>query len=151
MACLLADPWVRNMRKWLVYILFFLPAFAAANELCPAEKTTREIGDCLVEKVREAESVLKQYLDAAKTRYEDDPEMVRLIEVSQSAWVKYRKAHCDAVYQEWAEGTIRFINHPYCMLYTTRSRTYDVWREFLTYQDSTEPILPEPQLLPYKK
>lgn len=139
------------MNKLLIYFLLFLPTFASANELCPSAKSTREIADCLIEKVQKADSELKQYLDAAKQRYKNDSELVRLLDVSQAEWVKYRTAHCGAVYQEWSEGTIRLIYHPYCMLYTTRSRTYDVWREFLTYQDSTEPLLPEPKLILYKK
>ncbi|EPH6367104.1 lysozyme inhibitor LprI family protein, partial [Vibrio cholerae] len=28
----------------------------------------------------------------------------------------------------------------------TRQRTYEIWKNFLTYMDSTAPVLPEPSM-----
>jgi len=87
-----------------------------ANELCSSAISTRELADCLIEKTHQAELELKRYIDTAKSRFKGKPGLVKLIDASQQSWEEYKKAHCDAVYKEWEEGTIRFINHPYCLL-----------------------------------
>ena len=65
---------------------------------------------------------------------------------SQQAWLSYRKAHCDAVYEQWSGGTIRGTMFGGCMLRLTQLRIHVIWQDYLTYMDSTEPLLPEPEL-----
>lgn len=132
-------------------LLIIAPSLSFANTLCPNAKTTREIADCLIIQVQQAEQDMEQYLNAALNKYNKNAEIIESIKVSQEEWSKYQKAHCKGVYQKWGRGSMRLISHPTCLLYTTKSRTYDIWREFLTYGDSTPPLLPKPELLLYAK
>ena len=94
---------------------------------------------------------MKSYLSAAINKYKKNTKIIQYIESSQQEWKKYQKSHCLAVNEKWGRGSMRFISHPTCLLYTTKARTYDIWREFLTYGDSTAPLFPKPELLLYSK
>jgi len=58
--------------------------------------------------------------------------------------VTYRTKHCGNVYTLSGMGSSRFEMSAVCTLEVTRERTIDVWRGYLTYQDSTPPVLPDP-------
>lgn len=91
--------------------------------------------------------MMVRYLETAIEQYDDDHETVAKIKSAQTAWEAYQSAHCGSVYSAWREGTIRLVMSHICVIYTTRMRTHDIWREFLTYMDSTPPILPEPEIM----
>ena len=70
-----------------------------------------------------------------------------------AAWVRrgrasrgagYRDAECGAVYDYWSGGTIRGTEQLACQIDLTRRHTHTIWRLWLTYMDSTPPLLPEP-------
>ena len=63
---------------------------------------------------------------------------------SQSAWAAYAEIVCDGVHDGWKDGTIRTIMYLGCMIEMTHDRTRVIWRDHLTYADSTPPVLPEP-------
>ncbi len=63
---------------------------------------------------------------------------------AQTAWIAYRDAECGAIYDYWSSGTIRNTIALTCEIDLTRRHTHTVWSEWLTYMDSTPPILPEP-------
>lgn len=123
---------------------------ARPSPKCPGENTI-EINDCMSATLGAAEVELKRYLDAARKRLQseaaDDAGVAKALaglDKAQSAWVAYREAECGAVYDYWSSGTIRGSMALTCQIDLTRARTHTVWSEWLTYMDSTPPILPEP-------
>ena len=67
---------------------------------------------------------------------------------AETLWTSYREAECGAVYDYWRAGTIRTSMELTCEIDLTQRHTHTVWSEWLTYMDSTPPILPEPKLAP---
>ena len=65
---------------------------------------------------------------------------------SQNMWVSYEDAECRAVYQKWIHGTIRGLMAGSCTIGMIKQRTHKIWEEYLTYEDLTLAILPEPKL-----
>tara|TARA_R110001592_G_scaffold363347_1_gene684675 strand:- start:15037 stop:15387 length:351 start_codon:yes stop_codon:yes gene_type:complete len=86
-----------------------------------------------------------QYLQASLKRYAQDRETSDAILKADKLWKTYRDAQCDAVYSSWREGSIRFSAHENCVTSMNKARSKELWQSFLTYVDSTPPILPEPR------
>ncbi|MBW4331257.1 DUF1311 domain-containing protein [Stakelama sp. CBK3Z-3] len=121
--------------------------------------TTIAVNQCLANDVDTAQAELDRYLAAARERVgqtEDDPlaatkkELLTGFDAAQDAWEKYRDAQCDNIYRYWQGGTIRGAMALGCKLELTQQRTHFIWESFLTYPDSTPPVLPEP-VLPDRK
>ncbi|NLY58698.1 MAG: DUF1311 domain-containing protein [Gammaproteobacteria bacterium] len=107
--------------------------------------TTMDMNLCIAEQVAAADRQLERYLETALERYSDDQAVVDLLLGSQDAWLDYRKTYCDAIYQMWSGGTIRGVMAGNCALQLIQQRTQQIWWDFLTYMDSTPPLLPEPK------
>lgn len=135
------------MNKYL-WVLMLLPLCSFGEEKVDCEKafTTIEINICAKQEADRAYSDLENYLDKAKERYSSEKAVIDTLNKSQEAWLAYRKAHCDGVYEQWSGGTIRGAMFSDCMLRLTKLRTHIIWQDYLTYMDSTEPLLPEPKL-----
>jgi len=111
---------------------------------CPG-KTTIEINECLEQQAQRAQARLDKYVKAASERYAEDQPAVRLgIDASEQAFEAYREIECATVYENWKDGTIRVAAQLGCMTEMADQRTYTVWRNWLQFEDSTPPILPEP-------
>lgn len=117
---------------------------------CPGESTI-EINDCQSAVLAKAEGELKRYLAEARKRLQSEAaddagaaKALAQIDKAQAAWMAYREAECGALYDYWSSGTIRNTIALTCEIDLTRARTHTVWSEYLTYMDSTPPILPEP-------
>jgi hypothetical protein len=65
---------------------------------------------------------------------------------AERSWVAYRTSECGAVYENWIGGSIRGSMALNCQIRLTRMRTYTIWLHWLTYIDSTPPILPRPNI-----
>lgn len=121
---------------------------------CPGD-TTLEINDCMSAELAKAETDLKRYVAAARKRLKsesaDSPDAAAaLVDLDkiETAWAAYREAQCNAVYDYWKSGTIRTSMALTCEIDLTRQHTHAVWDAWLTYMDSTPPILPEPSTAP---
>jgi uncharacterized protein YecT (DUF1311 family) len=119
---------------------------------CPGDNTL-EINACLAGQLEAADTRLGRYVAAARTRVQRDakesddaggPRTLADFDKGEKLWSAYREAACGAVYDAWSGGTIRGAMELTCELALTRAHTHDVWSEWLTYMDSTPPILPEP-------
>ncbi|MBJ7550217.1 lysozyme inhibitor LprI family protein [Marinomonas ostreistagni] len=135
-----------DMKNWLI-ILCILPCLSAATENsvdCNDPYTTPDINYCAGKELEGAEATMKQYFKASLKRQEEDIEVVDAIKLSQHDWLQYRESYCDAIYSQWREGTIRGVMYLSCKKQLTQQRTHTLWADFLTYMDSTEPVLPEP-------
>jgi uncharacterized protein YecT (DUF1311 family) len=107
--------------------------------------STVEMQACLQAKIDEANARLAKYLATAQARIDKDFGSRPDLKAAQAAWVRYRELECGDLYQFWAQGTYRVLASAQCELRLTRQRTHEVWRAYLTYMDSTPPLLPEPR------
>ncbi|MFS1504803.1 lysozyme inhibitor LprI family protein [Vibrio lentus] len=114
---------------------------------CENAMTTLEINHCASVELEAATVELDQYLKASFEHNAYDDELVSSIKVAQERWQTYMTAHCDSVYIQWRDGSIRGLMALSCKTKLTKQRTHEVWVNFLTYMDSTPPVLPEPKLM----
>jgi uncharacterized protein YecT (DUF1311 family) len=109
---------------------------------------TLEMNACEAEKLDRADKRLQKYLQAAIARHTDDDgkydSVALVIQSSQTAFEAYREIECNAVLEDWKDGTIRTVMTLDCQLALTNQRTQTVWANWLQYMDSTPPILPKP-------
>jgi hypothetical protein len=89
---------------------------------------------------------MKLYLDKARERFAKDKKLLQLIDESQKRWEAYTDAEYDAVYQYWGDGSMAGIAAQDSLKQLIRCRTYVIWENYLTFMDSTPPLLPEPKL-----
>lgn len=137
------------MNKYLIAGLALLSSSAlsaSAGIDCQNARTTIDINQCAAIELESAQAQLAEYLQASFEHHADDPELVAAIKAAQKDWQAYLAAHCDAVYTQWRDGTIRGVMSLSCKTQLTQQRTYEVWANFLTYMDSTPPVLPEPDV-----
>ncbi|KPM01810.1 lysozyme inhibitor LprI family protein [Vibrio splendidus] len=139
------------MKKALtVVLLTCLPLFVSASDDvvdCENAMNTIEINHCASIELETAQVELDQYLEASFEHNAYDAELVSSIKMAQDSWQAYMTAHCDSVYTQWRDGSIRGLMALSCKTKLTKQRTHEVWENFLTYMDSTPPVLPEPKLM----
>lgn len=111
---------------------------------CRDAATTLEMNECYAQVLARADERRATYLAAALEREADNPDLAAMIAASDRAFTAYREAECGAVFDSWKEGTIRGVMWLTCSITMTDQRTHDIWQNWLTYMDSTPPILPEP-------
>ena len=134
------------MKKLICSIIFALfPIHASADQMnCENATTTIQINTCIGQEIEAANYLLTQYVAKAKARYADQAEVIASIAHAQQNWLAYRQSHCDSVYDIWSDGSIRGAMFGECMLQLTKQRTHQIWKDYLTFMDSTPPLLPEP-------
>ncbi len=115
---------------------------------CENAMNTLEINHCAAIELESAQVELEQYLEASFEHNAYDAELVASIKKAQENWQAYMSAHCNSVYTQWRDGSIRGVMALSCKTTLTKQRTHEVWANFLTYMDSTPPVLPEPKLAP---
>ncbi|CDT54855.1 conserved exported hypothetical protein [Vibrio coralliirubri] len=115
---------------------------------CENAMNTIEINHCAVIELESAQAELDNYLAVSFEHNAYDAELVASIKKAQESWQAYMTAHCDSVYTQWRDGSIRGVMALSCKTTLTKQRTHEVWANFLTYMDSTPPVLPEPKLAP---
>jgi len=120
---------------------------------CSKAMTTPEINACGQLDLQRETARMERYLTAANARARalddvaDVPDRSHqqvYLQNAQKAWEAYEAIVCDGVYDDWKGGTIRTVMYLGCKVEMTRERTRVIWRDYLTYADSTPPILPEP-------
>ncbi len=117
-----------------------------ANEVdCNKDSNTYQMNECAKQKMATADNQLELYFTKAKQKYKQDPKLVDKLVLEQQAWITYRKAHCDAVSQKWAGGTIAGVIYGKCIISMTKERTHLIWESYLTSMDSTPALLAEPK------
>ncbi|PTO90996.1 hypothetical protein CWN98_00280 [Vibrio splendidus] len=140
------------MKKVLtVVLLTCLPLLASASDDvidCENAMNTIEINHCAAIELESAQAELDKYLTASFEHNAYDADLVASIKKAQESWQAYMSAHCNSVYTQWRDGSIRGVMALSCKTTLTKQRTHEVWVNFLTYMDSTPPVLPEPKLAP---
>lgn len=126
-------------------MILLAAALAMASAACPGD-TTIEIQACAAQELKTADAELNRYYRAAVTRLQREYGAAALAKLrkSEAAWIAYRDAECEAVWQRWTPGSIAGTEQLGCKTRLTRERTTAIWTAWLTYADSTPPILPKP-------
>ena len=117
------------------------------SSACDDPATTVEMNECYSGLLAQAEERRETYLSAALARHQDDGEITELLQAGGAAFTAYRDAECGAVYRHWMSGTIRDVMNLTCRIGMTDEYTRTLWQHWLTYQDSSPPVLPEPEPL----
>lgn len=112
---------------------------------CQDAMTTVDMNDCYGEIYARALAQKNRHLDAALKRHEGQPAVTDLIRASDMTFEAYRKSECGAVWENWSDGSIRTIMSVACSIELTDRRTQTIWENWLTFMDSTPPVLPEPK------
>jgi uncharacterized protein YecT (DUF1311 family) len=133
------------MKKYTVLLLIFSYLVHAEEIDCENAMTTYEMNVCASREMEAADTELDTYLTKAKQKYSEEKTIVELLVKSQEAWLAYRKVYCEGIYEMWSSGTIRGVMYGGCMVQLTKQRTHQIWEDYLTYMDSTPPLLPEPK------
>ncbi|MEZ9658669.1 lysozyme inhibitor LprI family protein [Vibrio sp. 10N.261.52.F3] len=129
----------------LIAVCFSFSALADEGVVdCENAMNTIEINQCAAIELESAQAELDKYLAVSFEHNAYDAELVASIKKAQESWQAYMTAHCDSVYTQWREGSIRGVMALSCKTTLTKQRTHEVWVNFLTYMDSTPPVLPEP-------
>lgn len=135
------------MKKYLLLILVLASSTSQAKEVdCDNAYSTIEINQCAAMELDVANTEMQTYLAKSYEHNRDDLELVNAIKVAQANWQQYLTSHCDSVYTQWRDGTIRGVMAISCKTRLTKLRTYELWDNFLTYVDSTPAVLPEPKM-----
>jgi len=131
----------------LILLLFFSHSIYAEEKLdCENPLSTTAMNICANQAVELENDSLDKYLAKAREKYSDSPEIVEALNNSQESWLVYRKSYCNAISVQWSGGTIQGVMFSSCMLKLTKRRIHNIWADYLTYMDSTPPMLPEPKL-----
>jgi uncharacterized protein YecT (DUF1311 family) len=125
-------------------ILVALAVAAPGGAPCPG-RTTVEVNACLNGRLEQSDAALNRYYQAAlkRIRSENGNKVAQEFVRAQRSWIAYRNSECASVYDRY-DGTIRASVALDCSIRLTRLRTYAIWRDWLTYPDSTPPLLPRP-------
>ncbi|WP_328600620.1 lysozyme inhibitor LprI family protein [Psychromonas sp. L1A2] len=135
------------MNKFIFLIFAIYSSFSVSDEInCNNIISTLDINYCAGVELKKAELEMTTYLAKSKEKNSDDKELITAIDKAQKAWEVYAEAHCDSIYTMWREGSIRGVMSLSCKTKLTKQRTYEIWSNFLTYMDSTPPVLPEPKV-----
>lgn len=137
------------MKKSLIIVFASLSFCALAEEEvidCDTASTTIEINQCAAIELDAAKTELEKYLKASFEHNSFDSKLVEAMQLAQTDWEAYMSSHCDSIYTQWRDGTIRGVMAISCKIKLTKQRTHELWENFLTYMDSTPPVLPEPSL-----
>lgn len=121
---------------------------------CAQAVTTPQVSACAAQRLKAETERMETYLSAARRQAATRDEASAgtwaassqrvYLDNAQSAWTAYAEIVCNGVYDNWSGGTVRTAMALECRIQMTRERTHVIWRNFLTYVDSTPPILPEP-------
>ena len=128
---------------------------AVSHEVASCDGNTRQIEACLGERQARNDANLAEYVAAARERIRrvaaETPSGASTVQnaaagfdAAEAAWSQYRDAACKAVYDYYLGGTIRGIKFLKCRMIMTQEHTHTVWSDWLRYEDSSPPILPEP-------
>ena len=126
-------------------VFYFTRLGSGGIRPCPDAETTLDMNECYAAKLAAAKERHEIYLEAARKRNDDSPELVAKIDAAEKIFRDYREAECGAVYEAWKSGSIRNMMSLACAIDLTNQRTHTVWSTWLTYMDSAPPILPRPK------
>lgn len=121
------------------------------------QETTLDMNDCMEKQVEQVNWVKNKYLSAASRKIEQDNEnypdsdpayfhrLVAAFNEESKAWNSLIDKASSASYISWEGGSIRTEKSLSRKIELIEFQVYNIWKNWLTYVDSTPPILPEPK------
>jgi len=102
--------------------------------------------ECLIRQKDVAQKELDAAVDAVRKRLssrssEAARNVLNAFDKSQTAWLAYYGAECQAVADNWADGSGERVALIFCLVEHMRQRTFEIWRNYHLEQ------LPEPRVL----
>lgn len=94
------------------------------DDPCPNAQSQLEMNQCAGNAYKAADGELNQVYRKLVALL-DAEEKVQL-KVAQTAWLKYRDAHCEFVGDQYKGGSIRPMIHAFCLADVTRNRTTEL-------------------------
>lgn len=118
--------------KRLLYSLLLIGCAGHSYALdCTKAVTTPDINECTSIEQKKVEDKLNKVYQGIVKPLEGD-EKKTLVE-AQRAWVKFREADCNAVYQRWIDGTVRNVMFISCMQDRAETRIKELQEYAKTY------------------
>ncbi|WP_437616251.1 lysozyme inhibitor LprI family protein [Erwinia sp. V71] len=115
---------------------------------CPdnPQQTTIDMNDCMGTKRDAVESVEAKYVSMARQRIsaKQDNQTLDAFEAENKAWDVLIETASHATDVDWREGTIRGVKATDREIALIELRIHNQWQNWLRYEDSTPPVLPEP-------
>lgn len=115
---------------------------------CPKtpQQTTIDINNCMAAKLDSVKSVETKYIDAARNRILSTQEQQTLdaFDAENKAWDTLIDAASHATDVKWGGGTIRGEEATSREIELIELRIHNQWENWLRYEDSSPPVLPEP-------
>ena len=115
---------------------------------CPKtpQQTTIDINNCMAAKLDSVKSVETKYIDAARNRILSTQEQQTLdaFDAENKAWDTLIDAASHATDVKWGAGTIRGEEATSREIALIELRIHNQWENWLRYEDSSPPVLPEP-------
>ncbi len=118
---------------------------ARSGTACPDAETTVDMNYCYSLLTQGAEERRARYFGTATARFADNPELVERLTEAETTFLLYADAECGAIYERWSGGTIRDVMTFSCRIEMADRRAHELWSNWLTFADSTPPLLPQPQ------
>lgn len=128
-------------------LLLSLAMLAQTPPECVDPQSTLDMNACVRAELDAETARMDLYFETALEQAVARPDArARVIglQAAQRAWEAYAGIVCDDVLDRWRDGSVRTVMHLGCRSQMTRERTRVIWREHLTFADSTPPVLPEP-------
>lgn len=118
--------------KRLLFSLLLIGCAGRSYALdCAKAVTTADINECASIEQKKVEDKLNKLYQGIVKPLEGD-EKKTLVE-AQRAWIKFREADCNAVYQRWIDGTIRNVLFISCMQDRAETRIKELQEYAKTY------------------
>ena len=135
---------MRAVRKVLIATLGLCAAGWSLASSTPCQGGTPDIQACMARQLGQANAQLQRYLAAAQARIDQDFGSKPQLQEAQAAWMRYRQLACRDAVALWGQGSRQTVAGAECMLRLTRQRTHTLWQVYLTNEDSSPALLPEP-------
>jgi uncharacterized protein YecT (DUF1311 family) len=110
------------------FVTLFFISLSAHSACLDNAYTTLDISECHIEEYKVEGQKLESTLLQA---YSKSDWITNEIKLSQEVWMKYRDAHCGAIYTSYGRGTMRLIAHPSCMVELTKQRQKELYTNFV--------------------
>lgn len=94
------------------------------DDPCPNAQTQLEMNQCAGNAYKAADGELNQVYRKLVAML--DAEEKAQLKVAQTAWLKYRDAHCEFAGNQYKGGSIRPMIHAFCLADVTRNRTTEL-------------------------
>lgn len=113
----------------ILIVALFLSSISIAGQKpkddpCPNAQSQLEMNQCAGNAYKAADGELNQVYRKLVAML--DAEGKAQLKVAQTAWLKYRDAHCEFVGDMYKGGSIRPMIHAFCLADVTRNRTTEL-------------------------